>query len=246
LAQLGSKGLLRPVYVPTVQEEADRQVQRVREQMMRNQRRAKQQIKSFLLQHGLPEPPGLRYWTKASVAALRQLELSEELRFSLEMLLEELAHAQSQVHRATARLAEVARRERHRQAVGILRSAPGVGLITAMTFRTEVPAAERLTDRREVGQLLGLAPQVRSSGERRHECGREPGGNRRLRAVLIEASWRWVAQDAAAQERYRQLLVNTGNRKKAIVGIARRLGILLWRMTTRGEPYRVPQQAAVA
>jgi transposase len=37
---------------------------------------------------------------------------------------------------------------------------------------------------------------------------------------------------------YRQLVANTGRSKKAIVGMARRLGVLLWRLSVHGEPYR--------
>jgi hypothetical protein len=38
--------------------------------------------------------------------------------------------------------------------------------------------------------------------------------------------------------RYRQTVANTGSGKKAIVAMARRLGVLLWRLSVRGEPYR--------
>ena len=56
--------------------------------------------------------------------------------------------------------------------------------------------------------------------------------------MLIEAAWRWVARDESAKARYRRLVASTGNGKKATVGMARRLAILLWRMSLRGETYR--------
>src|SRR5262245_28187626 len=62
------------------------------------------QIKSFLLQHGITEPAGLDHWSKASVTLLRGLALLPELRFCLDLLLDELAHAQQQVKRLTVRL----------------------------------------------------------------------------------------------------------------------------------------------
>jgi transposase len=64
-------------------------------------------------------------------------------------------------------------------------------------------------------------------------------GNARLRTVLVEAAWRWVAGDEAARERYKRLAANTGNSNKAIVGMARRLGVLLWRLSVREEEYRM-------
>jgi transposase len=94
LAQLSAKGLLHPVRVPTEPEEADRQVLRLRELLVRKTRSVQAQIKSFLLQHGIAEPAGLGHWSKASVAVLRGLALLPELRFCLDLLLGELAHAQ--------------------------------------------------------------------------------------------------------------------------------------------------------
>ncbi len=86
--------------------------------------------------------------------------------------------------------------------------------------------------------MTGLAPQVRQSGQTRHEGGLLKSGNARLRTVLVEAAWRWIRYDGAAAHRDRQLVANTGSGKKAIVAMARRLGVLLWRLSVRGEPYR--------
>jgi hypothetical protein len=54
----------------------------------------------------------------------------------------------------------------------------------------------------------------------------------------VEAAWRWVARDEDAKAVYRRLVGNTGSGKKAIVAMARRLGVLLWRLSVRNEPYR--------
>ncbi len=113
-----------------------------------------------------------------------------------------------------------------------------VGLITAMTFKTELFAPERFTNERQVAQIAGLAPQVRQSGNTRHEVGLGRAGNIRLRTILVEAAWRWVRNDPRAQERYRRLIANSGNAKKAIVGMARKLSIILWCISTRQEGYK--------
>src|SRR5690349_7577477 len=85
LAVFAQKGLLRPVRVPDEQEEADRQVVRLREQLTRKLRVTRQQIKALLLQHGIAEPVGLTHWTAAAVDALRELPLGDELRFCLDV-----------------------------------------------------------------------------------------------------------------------------------------------------------------
>jgi transposase len=238
LAQLAAKGLLHPVRVPAEQEEADRQVLRLRELLVRKAHAVQSQIKSFLLQHAIAEPVGLGHWSKKSVAALRGLALLPELQFCLDLLLDELAHAQEQVKRVTVRLKELAEAERHREATAVLCSVPGVGVLTAAAFRLELPEPERFDHGGQVARMVGLAPQVRQSGETRREGGLLKSGNARLRTVLVEAAWRWVRYDGAAAGRYRRLVGNTGSGKKAIVAMARRLGVLLWRLSVHGGPYR--------
>jgi transposase len=238
LALLASKGLLHPVRVPTPQEEADRQVLRLREQLVRKARSIQQQIKAFLLQHDIAEPDGLAHWAERAVEALRRLEVLPELRLCLDVMLDELGHAQGQVKRVTKHLEGLALAERHRAASGVMRSVPGVGLITAMTFRLELPEPGRFDHAGQVARMAGLAPMVRQSGETRREGGLIRSSSARLRTALVEAAWRWVACDEAAKAVYRRLVGNTGSGKKAIVGVARRLGVLLWRLSCRGEPYR--------
>jgi hypothetical protein len=59
----------------------------------------KQQIKSFLLQYNLPEPEGLATWTLRSLRCLREMSLGPELRFTLDVLPDELDYLLSQLHR---------------------------------------------------------------------------------------------------------------------------------------------------
>jgi transposase len=238
LAVFAQKGLLRPVRIPTEQEEADRQVVRLREQLARKLRIIQQQIKALLLQHGHAEPDGLAHWSASAVEALRRLEVNAELRFCLDVMLDERRHALEQVACATRRLEELSKADRHQATVSTLRTVPGVGPITAMTFRVELHEPGRFADGGQVARMIGLAPQVLQSGPTRREGRLLKSGNARLRTVLIEAAWRWVAGDEAAASKYRRLVASTGNGKKAIVGMARRLAILLWRMSLSGEPYR--------
>jgi transposase len=240
LAEYACKDMLKAVRVPTLQEEADRQVSRTREAVVKKLKRAKQQIKGFLLMHGIAEPDGLGSWSRRAVGALHEMELSCELRFSLDSLLIDLEHHQEQLERADAKIDELAEAERHREDVRILRSMKGVvGPVTAISFKTELFAAERFTDPAEVVAMVGLVPGTDETGETRHEGPILKTGNSRLRAVLVEAAWRWVRVDESARQRFRRLCANTGSGKQAVVGVARHLAVVLWRMLTRKEEYRV-------
>lgn len=170
---------------------------------------------------------------------LRRLELLPELRFALDVMLDELAHAKGQLKRVTERLGELAGTERHAKAAEVMRTVPGVGPVTAMSFRLELPEPARFARAGQVAKMLGLAPQVRQSSQTRREGeGLLKSASGRLRTSLAEAAWRWMACDEAAKLRYRRLAGNTGSSKEAIVAMARRLGVLLWRLSVRGEPYR--------
>jgi len=238
LAMYSAKNLLQAVQVPTEEEEGDRQIVRMRGAISKKLRRIKQQIKSFLLQHAIAQPEGLEHWAIRSVAALRKIRLSRQLRFCLDCLLDDLVHFESQLKKLNLALRSLAKTKRHKEKVQALETTPGVGPITAMTLRTELIAPERFRDGREVSAMLGLAPLVRSTGQTRREGPLMKTGNTRLRTVLVEAAWRWVAKDPWAAQRFGQLVQNTGGKKKAIAAMARRLGIILWRINVSEEAYR--------
>jgi transposase len=85
--------------------------------------------------------------------------------------------------------------------------------------------------------MLGLAPGIRESGDTRREGSILRSGNKRLRTALVEAAWRWVAGDLSAAKTYHRLVANTGSAKKAIVAMARKLGIVLWKITVTQTAY---------
>lgn len=89
-------------------------------------------------------------------------------------------------------------------------------------------------DRRQVGAAVGLVPQPYDSGNSHADQGISKQGNRRVRSLLIEMSWFWLRfQPDSAISRW--FAERTGpskskrGRRIAIVAVARRLVIALWR-----------------
>jgi transposase len=239
LALHAEKGLMEcPVAVPTEREEAERQLMRTREQVVKKLRRVKQQIKSFLTMHGAAEPEGLEHWSKKSVAALRELALAEELQVCLGVLVDELEHLDGLRRRLERKLGETARSQAHAEDEQRLRTHPGVARLTAMNFILEIFRPERFEVQRQLTKLVGLAPSVRQSGESRRGGPVAKTGQESLRRMLVQAAWQWIRQDQRALGTYRRLVRNTGSAQKAIVGMARRLCVNLWCMLRRGENYR--------
>jgi len=238
LAEYAAKGMLKFIGLPTEQEEADRQVLRTRDQLSSKRRRVQQQIKSFLLQHGLEEPAGLCRWSREAIAGLKAMTLGPELRGCLDLLLEELEHLTILQGKLKPALDRLAKSDRHQAAVAILTSHPGVGPVTALAFRMELYQPKRFDHSAQVAKLVGLAPRVRQSGDKRWEGPLLKMGRPELRRLLVEAAWAWVRSDPGGRTIYGRLLANTGRAQKAIVGVARRLAIHLWRMLVTGELYR--------
>ena len=87
---------------------------------------------------------------------------------------------------------------------------------------------------------------MRRSGDRTRSGPILKTGNRSLRRLLVEAAWQWKKRDPVAGKLFRRLLRATANSQKAIVGVARRLAILLWRILTGRIQYRLdraPEEA---
>jgi transposase len=230
LAEYAAKGLLKPVTIPTEQEEADRQLSRLRDQLVAKRRRVYQQIKSFLLQYGLEEPEGLSRWTQASIKQLIHLSLSHPLRFTLDTYLQELDELTQHIQQVETELRTLAETPRLRSAIDILKSHPGVGDVTAWAFALEVFQPQRFQRPTEIAAYLGLAPQIIQSGQSTREGPITKAGRKSLRSKLIEASWIWIRKDPHARKTYHRLYHNTGQPNKAITALARRLAIHLWRM----------------
>lgn len=237
LAEYGARGLLRPVRIPTLVEERRRQLQRARQQIVSRNSTIKVQIRSLLLYHGIREPEGLRNWSKKGIEALRRLELDPHLRVVLDLDLAELDHQKEQLRKVDAELDKLAEERDLAPKVSLVRSVPYFGQTTALVVLTEMPEPERFQSARQVSAFQGLAPCVEASGESRKEKGLDKGGNRALRTALVEAAWRWVSHDTRAALLYKHYLVRTGMKQKAIVAVARRLGIIVWRLLVTGTKY---------
>jgi transposase len=237
LAEYSAKGLLKSVAIPTPQQEADRQVVRMRQMWVAKRRRVQQQIKSLLLQHGVKEPEGLGRWTKASVEGLKNLPLVGQLRFCLDLMIQELEQLDEQLQQIRRQMEQLSRTDRLGPAVATLTTHPGVGMIVALSLATELHQAGAFANGAEVGKYVGLAPRVCQSGQTRRDGPISRTGRPELRAVLVQAAWVWVRVDPAARKVFNRLLGNTGVPQKAITAMARRLTIRLWRMLVTGQVY---------
>jgi len=199
LAQYAAKGLLKPVQIPTLQQEADRQLYRMRHRQARNLAKSKTQIKSFLLMHDIEEPTGLVQWSRGSIDQLRTLPLRKNLRLSLDELIGDMDHFEARVKALNKSLAEHLNTGRLAQRIALLKTHPGVGIVVACQFATELFHYRDFKSTRQVFQYLGLSPRIHQSGDRSVRGPINRDSNGRLRSNLVQAAWRWIAVDIQAK-----------------------------------------------
>jgi transposase len=111
----------------------------------------------------------------------------------------------------------------------------GLGELTLVTLDGEVCDWGRFYNRKQIGSYTGCCPGEHSSGGQRRLGSIDRMGNGRVRALLVEAVWRflrWQPGWKAAQRMKVKLADGTSMRKKAVIALARLLAIDLWRWRT--------------
>ena len=238
LAEYAAKGLLKPVAIPSLKQEADRQLYRMRHRQRRNLAKVKTQIKSFLTMHDVEEPPGLSNWSPKSIESLRTLKLRKTLRLSLDELLGDLDYYASRVKALDKSLVEHLDKGLLARRMALLKTHPGVGTVVSCQFTTELFHYRDFNSTREVFKYLGLSPRIHQSGDRSVRGTINKASNSRLRSNLIQAAWRWTAVDLEAKKTYLRVLNNCGGiKQKAITAMARKLSGHLWTMLIKGQSY---------
>ena len=239
LAQYLASGLLKKVFVPPINSEADRQLLRVRNSTQQKLTRVKNQIKSFLHLYGITQPPeGTNKWTKGYLVWLKNLEFKQiNLRFVLDQYLDEYHFHREKIAGITRRIRQLSKSDAYQAHFKRLVSCKGIGLITAMTFLTELVDMFRFPSALQFCSYLGLTPSQHSSGPhvRLGHITRE--GNSHLRRVLVESAWTVIRYDPILADKYKRIRSRGTNGKKAIVAVARSLAVRLRRCLLDEQPY---------
>jgi transposase len=233
---------LPTVWVPDPQTRDDRELIRTRLELADKQTQLKSQIQMLLKRHGLEKPSGLgagwtiRYWQW--LEGLTELEsFGWGGRQGLASLWRQLNSIEAEMQRLQKPVEQLADEPRHKRIVEELTKESGVGVLTAMVYRTEIGQAGRFRRGRQVGKFVGLTPTSYESGEQNDRKGHiSRQGPPRLRKMLCQASWVHVCHDDGAKRIYEQLVSRNPKKKKiAIVAVMRRLAVRLWHRMRKVE-----------
>lgn len=219
-------GELTPIYTPTANELEDRMVHRIRAKLVEQQTRCKNQIKALLAFHGihLPEKEeGIQNWSGRFIHWLREIKFHEPSATAVfSLYLEELIYMKKLIAEATVAVRNLSETDRYRENLNLLKSIPGISLLTGMTILTEIVDIKRFKSLNELASFVGLIPGEHSSGEKTTMTGITRRGNARLKTGLIESAWIATKRDPALHYAFLEFSKRM-IKSKAIIKIARKL-----------------------
>lgn len=235
LARLYRAGELTEVRVPTCQEEAARDIVRIREDILCDQTRARNRLSKFLLRQGRIYPNkkamGTRYrqWLKS--LRFDWPVLQETFEANMRALDEVSAHLES----LDSKIEALAQEAPYKNLVQNLRCLKGVDTLNAITLAVETQDLRRFENAESFMSYTGLVSSEYSSGQSVRRGSITKAGNAHLRRVLVEASWSSRYRPTTS----RVLSIRRKDCPGSILGIARkaqdRLHKRYWKLLGRGK-----------
>lgn len=223
-----AKGDLRAIYVPSEDEESNRELIRGRESAVKDIRRCKQRIKMFLHKIGAAIPEEFQgkesYWSKGFVSWLNILadSLDNGNSMKLKSQLSLIATLKSQVAAYEKEIQQVMS-ERYSEIGSLLESIPGIGKLLSAKICLELIDFSRFADARHLAAYIGLVPDCKASDNSISILGTSIRRNSILRTALIEASWIAIAKDPSLGSFFSKSRREGKHPNLAIISVARKL-----------------------
>jgi len=188
LARLHRSGELTPVYVPTSEDEAMRDLTRGREDAVKALRVARQILLAFLLRHGY-RYSGRSYWSLAHWNWIADIKMPHRAQ---QIVLQEYVHAVQEllerVQRLTQQIQVLIPSWQLAPLVTALQALRGISLVIAATTVAELGDLTRFDSAKQIMAYLGLVPSEHSSGGSTRRGSITKTGNGHVRRALIEAA----------------------------------------------------------
>lgn len=233
-------GDLTPIYVPSNKTLSDRGLIRTRSTLVKDMTRNKNRMKSFLHFNGIEIPETFakqKVWSKNFIKWLKEIEMPEMSgKQSLNATIEASEYLRTSVLKVTNQIKELSKSSQYQEQIGLLRTLPGIGLITAMIILTELETINRFENFDKLCGFIGLIPSTRSSGEDDVVGNITRRGHSILRGAIIESAWVAVRLDPALTLSYHEFCKRM-EPNKAIIKIARKLLNRIRYVLKNKQPY---------
>ena len=231
LSEQALGGQLRGIRVPDETFRKLRHLATTRQSYAQDGRRSKQRIKSLLLFENIQLPQEIetgKHWTKKYRDSLKTIPIANEVvRFRLNILLEDLEHANKRLLLIHRELRTFCQKEPSIQKnLGILRSIPGFGFVVSTYFLSRIGDPANLRNVREIGSFAGVVPSEHSSGDKIQKGAITHMGDKELRRLLVQAAWIAIRKDRELEQFYNRIKNKNPRNcgpQIAIVAVARKL-----------------------
>ena len=232
------------VRVPSVEQEDARRLHRERHRLIRERVQHVNRIKGLCATQGIYDYEPLRSDRKAQLEGLRtgdgralparlKAEIIRELH-RLELVLKMVAEIEGE---RDAIITEAAPQHPNAGKIKALANLRSIGPEFSTTLVGEV-FYRSFTNQRQIGSYVGLAPSPFSSGSTDRDQGISKAGNPKARSTMIELAWMWLRYqpDSTLSIWFRQRVGDRKGRVRriAIVALARKLLVALWRYLETG------------
>jgi transposase len=224
IARALEKGLLHGIHVFDRDMEELRSLNRTRFYLMRDLRRSKNRIKSFLQYYGEQIPPEFdnNQWTLKFLSWLRQVKMkTNNGQDAFSSLICSYEYNRQQIL-SLSRQIRIRIREYDNELYSLLKTISGIGPLTSSALITELGDINRFPHKNQLSSFVGLIPRVKQSGESYYSGGITFRCNEYLRTLLIESSWQAIRQDPALMQYYHEHLINNKG-QKVIIKVAHKL-----------------------
>lgn len=215
---------LRGIYVPSVEQEAKRNVTRLRAKFCRNRVRVGIQFKSLLFTQGLingdDDTKICQTWITKKLLEIEEGNYPREFYYTASYYAEEWKSLTLKTKDIEKQLRIQSESEKELQM--IYESVPGVGLIHGRELANELGNMKQFRNEKQLFSYTGLTPSEYSSGEHIRQGHISRQGKSLLRSILVEAAWIAIKKDPSLRAVYDRIASRRGG-KRAIVGVARRL-----------------------
>jgi len=219
---------LEAIYVPDESTLEERVLVRTRNTLVKDMTRFKSRIKSFLYFFGIPYPERFsnsgNHWSKNFLRWLKEdVQLSEESgKQTLALMIQEVEEQRRLLLQTLLQIKQLSEKEKYSSNVKLLKTVPGIGLVTAMHFLTEIETLERFEDSDHFAAFVGLVPDRHNSGDVKNEGEITFRGQSILKKCIIESSWIAARKDPALSLAYNKYVARM-EPNKAIIRVARKL-----------------------
>jgi transposase len=215
-----SEGKLRSVYIPTIEQEDNRTVTRLRDTLSKERTRIGNQIKSLLYLHGLIPADNKKKVSLKWIMGLSKFEMTPGIKFSIEMF----ATMWLEVNEKLKEIDKEIKKQAVKDGVidAMYQSASGIGPTSARVLANEMGDLQQFKNERQLFSYIGATPSEHSSGEHTRQGHITKQGKPIVRKILILAAWVAIRHDKELQIIYERIAAKSGA-KRAIVAVARRL-----------------------